>query len=326
MVISKTPYRISFFGGGTDYPSWYLENGGEVLSTTIDKYCYITCRYLPPFFEHKYNIRWSKHEKPNSRSEISHPSIRACLEYLNISEGVSISHDGDLPARSGIGSSSAFTAGMLKGLHAMSGVSLSKEKLLQETLYVEHEMLKEAVGSQDQTAAVYGGLNHIEFKTSGQIEVSPLEISSETLLELQSHLILFFTGLQRTASDVASTYVKSLDQKAHALNELRSMVYESISILQKKLPICQFGKLLDHAWKIKRGLSHSISSDHIDDLYRCIILAGATGGKITGAGGGGFLLVFAEPHKHANIRQQLNKLLHVPFKFENLGSHLLSIH
>ena len=324
MVISKTPYRVSFFGGGTDYPSWYLENGGEVLSTTIDKYCYITCRYLPPFFDHKYNIRWSKHETPNLLEEIQHPSIRSCLQFLNINQGVSVAHDGDLPARSGMGSSSAFTVGMLNALYAMQNLRITKDKLLQDSLYVEQCLLKETVGSQDQAATVYGGLNHIEFKQSGCISVNSLKIPSDVRANLQSHLMLFFTGLQRNASDVASEYVKGLNQKKVLLNDLRSMVTESTSILQNGSSLDLFGKLLDQSWKIKRDLGSSISSPSIDQLYDAIISAGAIGGKITGAGGGGFLLVFAPPEVHEGICQKLSNLLHVPFQFETLGSHFVS--
>ena len=324
MIISKTPYRVSFFGGGTDYPEWYLKNGGEVLSTTIDKYCYIVCRYLPPFFDHKYHIRWSKHEKSNSISDIQHPSIRACLKYLNIDKGVSIVHEGDLPARSGMGSSSSFTVGMLNSVYAMLDRPITKDKLLQDALEIEHNILKETVGSQDQTAAVYGGLNHIEFMRSGLISVSPINISFALRNELENHLMLFFTGLQRNASDIASTYVDDLAISFNSLNELKDMVKESISIFKNELPIHQFGELLDHAWKIKRELSPMVSSKMIDELYECVISAGATGGKITGAGGGGFLLVFAEPNKQKKILQKLSHLLHVPFKFENLGSQILN--
>ena len=323
MIISKTPFRISFFGGGTDYPSWYLEHGGEVLSTTIDKYCYIACRYLPPFFEHKYNIRWSKIEKPNNIDDIEHPSIRACLKYLKIDRGVSVTHDGDLPARSGMGSSSSFTVGLLNSLYSLLNRPVTKEKLLQESLTVEQKLLGETVGSQDQTAATYGGLTHIKFGTDGTITVSPINITPAIKTELESHLLLFFTGLQRTASNIATTYVQDLHKKAHLLNQMKLMVQESISILEQEQRLRLFGQLLNDAWQLKRSLSPLISSDYIDSLYESIIDAGAIGGKITGAGGGGFLLVFAEPDKHKSVREKLKGLLHVPFTFEDVGSHIL---
>ena len=323
MIISRTPYRISFFGGGTDYPSWYLEHGGQVLSTTIDKYCYLTCRYLPPFFEHKYNIRWSKTERPNNVNDIEHPSIRACLKYLKIDEGLSITHDGDLPARSGMGSSSSFTVGLLNVLYTLLNQPITKEKLLQDSLTVEQKLLGETVGSQDQTAAIYGGLNHIEFGIDGVITVFPIDTSPAIKTELVSHLLLFFTGLQRTASKISATYVQDLNKKAQTLERMKLMVKESISILECQQPLGLFGQLLNEAWQLKRSLSPSISSNYIDSLYESIINAGAIGGKITGAGGGGFLLVFAEPDKHKSIREKLKDLLHVPFAFESLGSHIL---
>ena len=323
MIISRTPYRISFFGGGTDYPSWYLEHGGQVLSTTIDKYCYIACRYLPPFFEHKYHIRWSKTERPNNVNDIEHPSIRACLKHLKFDEGLSITHDGDLPARSGMGSSSAFTIGLLNVLYTLVNQPVTKEKLLQDSLTVEQKLLGETVGSQDQTAAIYGGLNHIKFGIDGAITVFPIDISPAIKTELESHLLLFFTGLQRTASKIATTYVQDLNKKRQTLERMKLMVKESISILEYEQSLGLFGQLLNEAWQLKRSLSPSISSNYIDSLYESIIDAGAMGGKITGAGGGGFLLVFAEPDKHKSIREKLKDLLHVPFTFEGVGSHIL---
>ena len=316
---------MSFFGGGTDYPIWYRKNGGEVLSTTIDKYCYITCRYLPPFFLHKYHLRWSVTESVSRIEDIKHPSIRECINYLKINQGLSITHDGDLPARSGMGSSSSFTVGMLNVLYALVGQNRSKNQLLQDSLTVEQDLLGEAVGSQDQTAAVFGGLNHIEFGQDGSIVVSAIDLNENVKTELESHLLLFFTGLQRTASNVVSTYVDELEKKSNLLNQMRSMVRESVSILEKEQHISLFGQLLNDAWQIKRSLSTSISSDYIDSLYESVMEAGALGGKITGAGAGGFLLVFATPDKHSSIRKKLSKLLHVPFSFENLGSHILDV-
>ena len=283
---------------------------------------YYTCRYLPPFFKHKYNIRWSKTERPNNVNDIEHPSIRACLKHLKIDRGLSITHDGDLPARSGMGSSSSFTVGLLNILYTLLGQPVTKGKLLQDSLFVEQKLLGETVGSQDQTAAVYGGLNHIKFDTDGAITVSPVDIRPTMKTELESHLLLFFTGLQRTASNIAATYAQDLNKKSHLLNQMKSMVKEAVSVLEQEQQIKLFGQLLNNAWQLKRSLSPSISSDYIDSLYESIIDAGAIGGKITGAGGGGFLLVFAEPDKHQSIREKLKDLLHVPFVFEDVGSHI----
>ena len=323
LVISRTPFRISFFGGGTDYPSWYLQHGGAVLATTIDKYCYLTCRHLPPFFSCKYHIVWSKIETCQSIDEILHPVVREVLRYLGVDVGLSVHHQGDLPARSGIGSSSAFTVGIMHALYALQGQMVDKLKLAQESIYIEREVLKETVGSQDQISVAYGGFNHVTFSQNEEITIMPLTIKKERVRDLNDHLMLFYTGIERTATDIAQSYVYDIQSKSHQLNLMAEMVNESISILSSEEDLTRFGRLLDEAWKLKRSLSTQVSSTVIDQLYDLAISAGAVGGKITGAGGGGFLLVFAEPGKHENIKENLKKLIHVPFQFEFSGSQII---
>ena len=323
LVISRTPFRISFFGGGTDYPSWYLQHSGAVLATTIDKYCYLTCRHFPPFFSCKYHIVWSKIETCQSIDEIHHPAVREVLRYLGIDRGLSVHHQGDLPARSGIGSSSAFTVGIMHALYALQGQMVDKLKLAQESIYIEQEVLKETVGSQDQISVACGGFNHVTFSQSGEINIMPLTIKNERIRDLNNHLMLFYTGIERTAADIAQSYVHDIQSKSHQLNLMTEMVNESISILNSEEDLTRFGKLLGEAWKLKRSLSTQVSSTTIDQLYDLAISAGAIGGKITGAGGGGFLLVFAEPDKHENIKKNLKKLIHVPFQFEFSGSQII---
>ncbi len=323
MIISRTPFRVSFFGGGTDYHGWYHSNKGAVLATTIDKYCYITCRYLPPFFEHKSRIIYSKMEHvQKSINEIDHPSVREVLRYLKIHQGIEIHHDGDLPARTGLGSSSSFTVGLLNSLYALKGQMVTKEQLANEAIYIEHEMIKENVGCQDQTLAAHGGFNLIEFGGPNHLRVQPLTISIDKLNLLQSHLMLFFTGFSRTASQIALHQIKNIPNKKKELQRMYEMVYEAVEILNGK-NIVKFGRLLDESWKLKRTLSDKISTEHIDDLYKTAIRAGAQGGKLLGAGGGGFILFFVEPHKQEKVRQSLKKLVEVPIKFENLGSQII---
>ncbi|PIU03189.1 kinase [Candidatus Shapirobacteria bacterium CG08_land_8_20_14_0_20_39_18] len=323
MIISRTPYRISFFGGGTDYPVWYRENGGAVLATTIDKYCYLTCRYLPPFFEHKHRIVWSKVESVKEISEIEHPAVRATLEYLKITEGLEIHHDGDLPARSGLGTSSSFTVGLLNALYALKGISLAKLNLATDAIHIERDILKENVGSQDQVLASFGGFNKISFNGDDEIKIQPVILQPERLEMLQSHLLLFFTGISRTASNIAKKQVENTPKKRGELCEMKNMVDEGVKILIEGKNIEEFGTLLDEAWKLKRSLSEKISTPEIDNIYETACREGALGGKILGAGGGGFVLFFAKPEDQPNIKEKLKKLLHVPFKFENSGSTII---
>jgi len=323
MIITRTPYRLSFFGGGTDYPAWYRVHGGAVLATTIDKYCYITCRTLPPFFEHRIRVVYSRIEGCNTIDEIKHPAVRAVLKFLDVHRGVEIHHDGDLPARSGMGSSSAFTVGLLTALHGLEGRMVSPEKLTQDSIHVEQEILRETVGSQDQVCAAHGGLNHILFSTSGEINVRPVILPPARLRELSSSLMLFYTGIKRTAADVADSYVPSLDSKKRQLRLIREMVDESLEILCGSADIADFGALMHESWMAKRSLSPMVSSGDIDAMYEAARDAGAIGGKITGAGGGGFLMLFVPPERQKSVRERLGRLLHVPFMFDGSGSKVI---
>jgi len=323
MVITRTPFRISFFGGGTDYPGWYRKNGGRILATTIDKYCYLTVRYLPPFFDNKYRIIYNLMEGCKTVDEILHPAVREIIKFLKIEEGLEIHHDGDLPARSGLGSSSAFTVGLLHALYALIGQMPYKQKLAKESIYLEQEVLKETVGSQDQVLAAFGGFNLVNFKTDGEMIVTPVTIPFKRIEELQNHLMLFYTGIVRTASDVAKTFVPNLQQKEKQLFAMNEMVDQAMNVLNSKTDIKEFGKLLHETWSLKRSLSPSVSNSFIDDTYLDAQSAGAVGGKIIGAGGGGFLLLFVPPSDQAKVKKKLNKLLHVPFKFEREGSQII---
>ena len=323
MIISRTPFRISFFGGGTDYPDWYYKHGGAVLATTIDKYCYINCRYLPPFFDHRYCIVYSKVEHCQTVEEIAHPAVREALRYLEIQRGVEIHHDADIPARSGVGSSSAFTVGLLNALYALKGQMVSKHRLATESVHLEQDILKETVGSQDQVLAAYGGLNHIVFHQNGEIAVTPITVGAERMKELASHLMLFYTGIKRTASNIAESFVTGIDDRRRQLRVMKDLVDESISILSGDRDILEFGELLHEAWLAKRSLSASISNADVDALYDTARSAGAIGGKLIGAGGGGFFLLFVPPSKQPNVRETLNTLVHVPFKFDFSGSQII---
>ena len=323
MIITRTPYRISFFGGGTDYPAWYREHGGAVLATTIDKYCYLSCRHLPPFFEHRIRIVYSKIESCNEIDEIQHPAVREAFRYLKINRGVEIHHDGDLPARSGMGSSSAFTVGLLNALYSLRGQMISKHDLARQGIHLEQEVLKEAVGSQDQVSAAYGGFNHILFATSGEISVRPVVLPADRLHELSSHLMLFYTGIKRTAAKVVETYLGSFDSKRRHLRILRDMVDEALGILCGTSNLNPFGELLHESWLAKRLLGDKISNPEIDEIYEAARAEGAIGGKITGAGGGGFLLLFVPPERQSGVREKLDRLLHVPFAFEGSGSQVI---
>ena len=323
MLISRTPFRISFFGGGTDYPEWYRKHGGAVLATTINKYCYISCRYLPPFLEHRIRVVYSQIENCQTVDEITHPAVREVLRYLKMDRGVEIHHDGDLPARSGMGSSSSFTVGVLHALYALKGHMPSKRQLAMESIYIEQEVLKETVGSQDQVVAAYGGFNHIIFHPNGEISVTPITTTRERLKELNSHLMLFYTGIKRTASDIAESYVNNIDDRKRQLSQMQDFVDESISILKSGQDITAFGKLLQEAWQAKRGLSPKVSNSCVEEICDLAISAGAIGCKLLGAGGGGFILLFVHPSNQKRAREKLKELIYVPFKFEFSGSQII---
>src|SRR5438128_2338625 len=323
MIISRTPFRISFFGGGTDYPVWYRQHGGTVLATTIDKYCYLTCRVLPPFFEHRIRVVYSKIENCHEVSDIQHPAVREVLRHLQFERGVEIHHDGDLPARSGMGSSSAFTVGLLRALYGLLGQMPSKRRLAAEAIHIEQERLRENVGSQDQVLAAYGGFNRIEFPTEGDPVVTPVTIGHERLALLNDHLMLFYSGIGRTASDIAETYVHDLASRRRQLRLMGEMVDEAIEILSGRGDLAQFGKLLDEAWQAMRSLSPSVSNPEVETIYAEATTAGAIGGKLTGAGGGGFMLLFVPPERQTAVKNRLRRLVSVPFRFESSGSQII---
>ena len=322
MIISRTPFRISFFGGGTDYPIWYRENKGSVISASINKFCYVTLRYLPQFFEYKYCLRYYKREEKNSISEIEHPSIRECLRYLKIENGIEIVHYADLPAQSGLGSSSTFTVSMLHALNALNYKMPTKYSLATDAIKVEQDLIGEAVGSQDQTAAAFGGLNRIDFGGPREINVTPIILNPKYLKKFEDHLALFFTGFSRSAQSIAKEQIKLTKHKA---KELKTMI-DLVETSQKSLinnNIEEMGDLLNEQWKLKKTMSNIITNSSIDDIYNKGLLAGATGGKLLGAGGGGFMLFFVSPEKRKSLVNSLNDYLHVPFKFDFSGSQII---
>jgi len=324
VIITKTPYRISFFGGGTDHPAWYREHKGRVLATTFDKYCYISIRPLPQFFDHKYRVVYSKIESVNAINEIQHPSVREALRYFNCNQGLEIHHDGDLPARSGLGSSSSFTVGMINAMNALNGIYSSSYELASTAIHIEQDLIKECVGSQDQISAAYGGFNEIEFYKDDTFSVEPKVFDRDRVKELNSHLMLFFTGISRFSSEVAESQISNIKNCYSQMNELYDMVGEGSSILSNvNIPINDFGKLLHQAWKNKRSLSNKVTNTKIDELYNAAIKAGATGGKVLGAGGGGFVLFFVKPENQDKVKKALPSLTFVPFEFENTGSKVV---
>jgi len=324
MIITRTPLRISFFGGGTDYPVWYRENGGAVLSTTIDKCCYITCRHLPPFFEYHSRISYSKVENVNQNNAIEHPSVRGCLKFLGIEDGVEVHHVADLPARTGLGTSSAFTVGFLLGLYALREQLRNKHALALDAIHVEQDIIKEAVGSQDQISAAYGGFNRIDFRTDGGFDVKQVIAPAARLKALQQHCALFFTGFSRTASEIAKEQVKVTPQKKRELETMKQMVDEAEAIINNPhRSLEEFGQLLNESWQIKRTLTQNITNNSLDEIYEAGRSAGALGGKLLGAGGGGFMLFFVAPERRKELRMRLKNLLCVPFSFSNRGSHVV---
>ena len=324
MIVTSTPLRISFFGGGTDYPIWYRENGGSVLSTTINKCCYITCRRLPPFFEYHSRISYSKVENVEGNDLIEHPSVRACLRFLGIDEGIEIHHVADLPARTGLGTSSAFTVGLLLALYALKNEMCDKHRLAMEAIHVEQDLVKEAVGAQDQVSAAYGGFNRINFCEDGVIDVKRLLAPPSRIAELEQHLALYFTGFSRTASEIAQEQLRVTPHKRRELETMLQLVDEAEEIIgNPRRPIEEFGRLLHEGWRIKRSLTQKISNASIDEIYEAGIGAGAIGGKLLGAGGGGFMLFFVPPEKRGALRAHLQRLLCVPFSFSTRGSDVV---
>ena len=322
MIIARAPFRVSFFGGGTDYPVFYEENGGTVLSTSINKYCYVVCRYLPPFFDYKYAIQYKRHEETQCIAEIQHPIVRECLNHVCLSNGVGVQYDTDLPAMSGLGTSSAFTVGLLNALYALKGKVKTKRQLALDAIYVEQSRVGDNVGSQDQTASAFGGFNRIEFGGLQKIVVHPIIMKQDKLETLQNHMLLFFTGFSRNASEVAEEQIKQTPAKKRELKRIHEMVSEAITLLDGD-DLSDFGRLLHESWMIKRELTNKITTPAMDDIYEAGLKAGALGGKLLGAGGGGSMLFFAKPELHSNIKEALSRLTYIPFRFENLGSQII---
>ena len=322
MVITQTPFRMSFFGGGTDFPEYYKKNRGAVISTTFDKYCYVSVRHLPRFFDYKNELIYSKIERVGSEEEIVHPAIRNAMKMMDMHE-LRITYDADLPARSGLGTSSSFAVGMLNAFYALKGKYADKRRLADDAIYLERVLCAESGGVQDQIAASFGGLNRIDFDADGY-RVSPVIVSPERKRALNDSLLLFFTGFSRFSSDIQEGTKKAIRDKEAELREMYSLVDEAEKVLtDKNVPLSEFGRLLNHTWELKRGISGSISTDSIDALYRKAMEAGAVGGKLLGAGGGGFLLFYVEPDKRQAVMEAMKELLYVPFEFENSGTSVI---
>lgn len=324
MIITRTPFRISFFGGGTDFPTWYTKNGGAVLSTTINKYCYISCRKLPNFFDYKHRIVYSKIENVENFNEIKHPSVREVTKFSGIKEGLEIHHDGDLPARSGIGSSSSFTVGLINALTAFKEKRISKLELAKSAINIEQNLIRENVGSQDQIAAAYGGLNLIEFYKNNTFEVNSIIIKEERKKLLCENLMLFYSGISRISSLIAKDTINNLDKKEKTLFKLYDLLWKGLNILQNNnIDLNNFGEVLHQSWLLKKSISKKISNSNLDEIYSKARQNGALGGKVLGSGGGGFLLFFAPKEKQHKIIKALKNLTYVPFQFENSGSKVV---
>jgi D-glycero-alpha-D-manno-heptose-7-phosphate kinase len=324
MIISRTPFRISLFGGGTDYPTWFKEHGGSVIGTAIDKYCYISVRRLPPFFEHKSKIVYSRVELVNEILQIEHPAVRAILTEMSVKEGLEIHHDADLPARSGLGSSSSFTVGLLNALYALNSRMISKRDLGREAIRIEQDVLKEDVGCQDQLWAAYGGFNRIDFHPDGTFAVAPFILPAARRAELAQSLMLFFTGFSRFASDFAQDQIKNMNGRKNQLRMIRSLVDSAADILlDPKCPLRELGELMHQSWQLKRELADSVSNSHIDEIYQAGREAGAVGGKLLGAGGGGFMVLLVDPEQRNQVRERLKKLIHVNVGFDSEGSKII---
>lgn len=316
MIITKTPYRISFFGGGSDYPSWYQNYEGRVISTTINKYLYISSRYLPSFFKHKYRIAWSKIEETQNIGQIKHNAVREILNYLKNKKGLEIHYDGDLPARSGMGSSSCFVVGLLKALYELQNKKIDKKFLASKSIFLEQVIMKEAVGSQDQIAASYGGFNKIIFKKNN-FKVN--RIGNKNLKKLNENLLLVYTGIKRTAHFIAKTFIHKLNQeKKNEVKKIISFVDDAENIL-KSNQIDDFGELLNESWHYKKKLSNKITNSRIDDLYNLSLNHGAIGGKLLGAGGGGFMLLYVKKNKKKHLMKKIKNIIEIPFSFSNSG-------
>lgn len=322
MIITKTPFRMSFFGGGTDMPAFFNEHGGAVLSTTFDKYCYVTVRHLPPFFDYTSELVYSRIERVDSIEKIEHPLVRNCIKFLDMHE-LRVNYESDLPARTGLGTSSSFAVGLLNAFYALKGKHASKKQLADEAIYVERELCKESGGWQDQIAAAFGGFNRIDFKDN-DYKVSPINISPGRKQRLNENLLLFFTGFSRFSSEIQKSTEAAIKDKTAQLKEMLALVNEAQEVLvNDKSDLDDFGRLLDTTWRLKRQTGAKISTGSIDELYEKGIKAGALGGKLLGAGGGGFLVFYVQPEKRQAVLAAMRDLLHVPFAFENGGTQVL---
>lgn len=322
MIITKTPFRMSFFGGGTDIEEYFKENKGAVLSTTFDKYCYVIARHLPRFFDYSSELVYSKIERVTDLGNIEHPLIRNAIKMLDMYE-VRLSYEADLPARSGLGTSSSFAVGMLNAFHVLKKEATSKEMLAKEAIYLERVLCNEAGGWQDQIAAAYGGLNRIDFSADG-FHVKPVIMSQTRKESLQNNLLIFFTGFTRLSAEIQNANKVASGDKNRQLKEMYGLVDEAEKILtDEKRSLDAFGKLLDYTWKLKKQTGSKVSTSDIDSLYEMGIKAGALGGKLLGAGGGGFLVFYVEPEYQESVKDALSKLMYIPFRFENEGTQLL---
>ena len=322
MIITKTPFRMSFFGGGTDMESFFMENGGAVLSTTFDKYCYVNVRHLPRFFDYSTELSYAKIERVTDVNDIQHPAIREAMKMLDMHE-IRLTYEADLPARSGLGTSSSFAVGMINAFYALKGKYADKKKLADAAIYLERELCKEAGGWQDQIAASYGGFNRINFNSDGY-EVLPLIINPERKRQLNNNLMMFFTGFTRFSSDVQKANASNKADKVNQLKEMLALVDEAEKVLvDKQSDLDVFGRLLDHTWRIKRKTGNTVSTNSIDELYDKGLKAGALGGKLLGAGGGGFLVFYVEPDKQEKVKKAMEDLLYIPFEFEDGGTRVI---
>ena len=322
MIITKTPFRMSFFGGGTDMESFFMENGGAVLSTTFDKYCYVNVRHLPRFFDYSTELSYAKIERVTDVNDIQHPAIREAMKMLDMHE-IRLTYEADLPARSGLGTSSSFAVGMINAFYALKGKYADKKKLADAAIYLERELCKEAGGWQDQIAASYGGFNRINFNSDGY-EVLPLIINPERKRQLNNNLMMFFTGFTRFSSDVQKANASNKADKVNQLKEMLALVDEAEKVLvDKQSDLDEFGRLLDHTWRIKRKTGNTVSTNSIDELYDKGLKAGALGGKLLGAGGGGFLVFYVEPDKQEKVKKAMEDLLYIPFEFEDGGTRVI---
>lgn len=321
MIITRTPFRMSFFGGGTDIKTFYEEHGGAILSTTFDKYCYVNVRHLPRFFDYRTLLTYSKNEQVNSTDDVEHPLIRNAMKYLDMRD-IRMFYDADLPARTGLGTSSSFAVGLLNAFYSLKGKRADHRKLADDAIYVERVLCNEAGGIQDQIAAAYGGFNRIDMDAKGYV-VNPVIMSNERKKALNENLMLFFTGFTRFSADIQKNTKKAINDKTQQLLEMKKLVDDAENILTSKQSISEFGRLLDYTWQLKRGLASGISTDVIDDIYVTAKKAGALGGKLLGAGGGGFLLFYVEKDEQPHFKKQMGNFLHVPFSFEDQGSRVI---